>query len=319
MSWFLIAVVSYFLLAIVNLTDKFLIDNILKSSKAYTFLVCLLGSLVFLISPWFLEWPGLYLFLANLATGVLFAFALYFLYEALSHSEAARTIILIGGSISVFSVIFSIVLGQSFYLMQLIGIALLLLGIFLIAYLPDRHSFWEKIWSGLMLNKKEKASLWLILLSSIFYALFFISTKLVYAEQSFWSAFIWVRLGALLTVLFFLIEKRSRLEILSSLGFGKTKKTKKHKKNNKNTYLFLFNQGLGSTSFILQNYAIFLGPVAIINALQGVQYAVMLFLAFFLGLFFKEYKEKFSWQIFTQKTIAIFLISLGLYLISLNI
>lgn len=316
MSWFLIAIASYFLLAIVNLTDKFLIDNILKSSKAYTFLVCLLGSLVFVISPWFLEWPGLYLFLANMATGALFALALYFLYEALSHNEAARTIILIGGSISVFSVIISIFLGESFYLLQLTGTALLLIGIFLIAYLPDRHSFWEKIWTGLILNKKEKSSLWLILLSSIFYALFFVSTKLVYAQQNFWSAFIWVRLGALLTVLFFLIEKSSRLEILKTLGFGKKKK---HKKNNKNTYLFLFNQGLGSTSFILQNYAIFLGPVAIINALQGVQYALMLFFAFFLGLFFKKYKEKFSWMVFFQKIIAVILISFGLYLISLNL
>jgi drug/metabolite transporter (DMT)-like permease len=317
MAWFLFAVAAYFLFAVVNLTDKFLIDNVLKSSKTYSFIVCLLSSLVFLISPWFLHWPGIYLFLANMITGALFAAALYFLYEALSRGEAARTVILIGGMISVFSTIASFLMGESFYFTQLLGVIFLLIGIFLIAYLPDRHSFWEKIWSGLTLNKKEKISVWLILLSSIFYSAFFVSTKLVYSNQDFWSAFIWVRLGALFSALLFLLDKKSRLEIFDNLGLKKKKK-KKSKKNN-NVFLFLFNQGLGSAAFILQNYAIFLGPVAIINSLQGVQYALMLFFAFFLGFYFKEYKEKFSWPNFSQKLLAVIIISLGLYLISINL
>jgi len=316
MSWFLTAVISYFLLAIVNLTDKFLIDNVLRSSKTYAFLVCLLGSLIFLAAPWLLNWPGINLLIANLLTGALFAAALYFLFEALSKGEAARTVIIIGGLIPVFSTIFSLLLGQSFFILQLVGISFLLLGTFLIAYLPDRHSFWEKIWLYLGATPKEKNSMWLIVLSSFFYALFFLSTKLVYSNQNFWSAFMWVRLGALLTVLLFLIDKSSRLEIFKNLGINKKKKKQTKKKN---ILLFLFNQGLGSLSFILQNYAIFLGPVAIITALQGVQYAIMIFLAFFLGFFFKEYKEKFSWHLLGQKTVAIIFISLGLYFISLNL
>jgi len=316
MTWFLIAVISYFLLAIVNLTDKFLIDNVLRSSKTYAFLVCFLGALIFVAAPWLLSWPGWSLFFANILTGVLFAFALYFLYEALSRGEAARTVIIIGGLIPVFSITFSLLLGESFFLSQLIGTLLLLGGIFLIAYLPDRHSFWEKLWSYLSGGQKEKSSLWLIVLSAFFYALLFVSTKLVYSQQDFWSAFIWIRLGAMLTVLFFLFDKASRLEIFKNLGLSKKKKKKsKHK----NIFLFLFNQGLGSLSFILQNYAIFLGPVAIINALQGVQYALMIFLTFFLGFFFKEYREKFSWRVFSQKGVAVILISFGLYLISLNL
>ena len=68
-----------------------------------------------------------------------------------------------------------------------------------------------------------------------------------------------------------------------------------------------------------QNYAIFLGPVAIITALQGVQYAIMMFFSFFLGMFFKEYKEKFSWKSLIQKSFALVFISLGLYFISLYV
>lgn len=316
MSWFFIAISSYFLLAVVNLTDKFLIDNVLRSSKTYAFLVCSLGSLIFLISPWFLKYPGSFLLFANLVTGAIFAGAIFFLYEALRRGEAARTIILIGGLIPVFSTIISwVFLKESFDSGQLIGLLFLLFGIFLVAFLPGRHSFWEKLWLSLRSENYKKRSIKLILLAAFFYAVFFSATKYVYASQDFWSAFIWVRLGALITVLFFLIDSKSRKEILDNFK----NKNKNKSKSKKNIFLFLFNQGLGSLSFVLQNYAIFLGPVAIITALQGVQYAIMMFFSFFLGIFFKEYKEKFSWVTLIQKILALIFISLGLYFISLYV
>lgn len=314
MTWFFIAIASYFLLAIVNLTDKFLIDNVLRSSKTYAFLVCFLGGLVFLAAPWLLHFPGWWLLLANLFTGTLFALALFFLYEALRRGEAARTIIIIGGLIPIFSTIIGwLFLGDVLLKEQILGLIFLLIGIFLVAFLPGRHSFWEKLWSSFRSEDYKRRSIMLIISAAFFYAVFFAATKYVYLHQEFWSAFIWVRLGALLSVLIFLFEKRSRQEILENLK-GKEKKGQK-----KNIFLFLFNQGLGSLSFILQNYAIFLGPVAIITALQGVQYAIMMFFSFFLGIFFKEFKEKFSWRMLTQKIMALIFISLGLYFISLYV
>ena len=270
----------------------------------------------FLAAPWLLHFPGIFLFIANLLTGFLFAAALFFLYEALMRGGAARTIILIGGLIPIFSTAISwIFLGTVLSIQQFLGLALLLVGIFLIAFLPDKHSFWEKLWQSLKPEAHKKNSIFLIILAAFFYASFFVATKYVYTGQDFWSAFIWVRLGALIAVLFFLFDKKSRREIIRNLkGDGNGKKH--HKKN---IFLFLFNQALGSLAFILQNYAIFLGPVAIINALQGVQYAIMLFFAFFLGFFFKEYKEKFSWYALIQKIIALFFISYGLYLVALNV
>lgn len=315
MNWFLIAILSYFLLAIVNLTDKFLIDNVLRSSKTYAFLVCLLGGLVFFIAPWFLYYPGPMLLFANLLTGFLFAAALFFLYEALRRGEAAKTIILIGGMIPIFSTIISwAFFKEIFVLQQLFGLLLLLLGIFLVAFLPGKHSFWEKIWLSLRSEQYKRRSFRLTILAALFYALFFSATKYVYLEQEFWSAFIWVRLGALLAVMIFLFDKKSRQEIIANLKGDSNKKRK-----NKNIFLFLFNQGLGSLSFILQNYAIFLGPVAIITALQGFQYAIMMFFSFFLGFFFKEYKEKFSWKALIQKILALSCISFGLYLVALYV
>ena len=315
MSWFVIAILSYFLLAVVNLTDKFLIDNILKSSKAYTFSVCLLGGLVLLGAPWFLSYPGPIILIENLLTGTLFVGALYFLYEALRRDKATRTVVLIGGLIPIFSTIIGwVFLNNKFVTGQLIGLLFLLIGIFLISFLKEQHSFWEKIWLSFKTEDYKKNSFVLILLASFFYAVFFLATKFVYSQQDFVSAFIWIRFGAVLTVLLFLIDSKSRREILSSF-----KSNNSRKKKNKNIFLFLFNQALGSISFILQNYAIFLGPVALVTALQGVQYAIMMFFSFFLGAFFKEFKEKFSWCVLIQKISALVSISIGLYLIALYV
>ncbi len=315
MSWFFIAIISYFLLAVVNLTDKFLIDNVLRSSKAYAFSVCLLGSLIFLAAPWFLSYPGFFLLIANLITGAIFAAAIFFLYEALRRGEAARTIILIGGLIPVFSLVIGwVFLKEVLNGGQILGVFLLLVGIFLVAFLPGRYSFWEKLWLSFRSEDYRKRSRRLILLASFFYALFFTASKYVYAQQDFWSAFIWVRLGSLIAVLFFLFSYKSRREIIKNLQGNNSSKHR-----NKNVFLFLFNQGLGALSFILQNYAIFLGSVAIVTALQGVQYAIMMFFSFFLGMFFKEYQEKFSWHLFLQKIVALIFISFGLYFVSLYV
>ena len=47
MSWILIAIIAYFILAIVNLADKFLLEKVLPSAKTYTFLVGVLALVVF--------------------------------------------------------------------------------------------------------------------------------------------------------------------------------------------------------------------------------------------------------------------------------
>ena len=105
MSWLLLAIGAYLILAIVNLADKFLLDKFLPSAKAYTFLVGAMGVAVIVIAPWFLEWPGWSLFLGNILVGALFPGALLLLYKALRDGEASRIITLIGGLVPVFTIV----------------------------------------------------------------------------------------------------------------------------------------------------------------------------------------------------------------------
>lgn len=311
MSWIPVALAAYLLLAVANLLDKFLVDNILKNSRAYAFVACVLGSLVFVAAPWFLEWPGWPFFLFNLLNGAIFAVALWLLYEALRRGEASRVLVFIGGATPIFSLFFSLGLfKEHFSAQQWTGITLLLLGIFIVAFLPPMRSFLARVFRKLNINQKiATGGLGVALFSALAYSVYFISTKYAYASQPFASAFIWTRLGAALFVLLFLFSRVDRQAIRAIF----------HKSSpNKNKFLVVSNQAVGSIGFILQNYAIFLGSVVLVNAMQGAQYAFILIISAGLALMApKLLKETFSWRIILQKTAAVIVIVLGLYFISI--
>lgn len=315
MSWLFVALGAYLLLAIANLFDKFLVDNVIKNSKAYAFAACLLGALVIFISPWFLDFPGARLMTWNLLNGAVFALALYLLYEALKKGEASRVLVFIGGSTPVFSLAFSILFfKESFSTQQFIGIIFSLLGVFLIAFLPQQRTHLSRLASKLKisLGNKNKAALTLAFLSALAYSIYFISTKAAYNGQEFISAFIWTRIGAALFVLIFLFEKDVRKEI-KKMFKGNKEKTKKN-----SGVLVAANQLVGSLGFILQNYAIFLGSVVLVNALQGLQYALLLILSAILAVLApKLLKENFSWRIMTWKAMAVIMIAVGFYFLAL--
>jgi len=313
MNWFLVALIAYFLLAIANLIDKFLVERVLGSARAYTFIACIMGGLVLIIAPWFLSWPGLNLFLLDILLGFIFAVALLFLYASLRRGEASRAVVIIGGSTPVFSLPLSyLILGDKLTSNQLLAILLLILGVMVVAFLPrQKLGFWDNILSSLRLKQNySKISIFFALASGLMYALYFVGTKIAYGGQDFVNAFLWIRLGASFSVLFILFSARARREIK---GLFAKKPDRK-----RNQSLVVGNQILGSLGFILQNYAIYLGPVALVNALQGVQYAWIIVLGLIVSLVApKILKEDISLRTLLQKAVAIVLISVGIYFLFL--
>lgn len=310
MSWFAVAVSAYFILAVSNLLDKFLVEKLIRNSRAYAFIACIMGLAIFLISPWFLFWPGYFALFLNLINGAIFAVALWLLYEALYRGEASRVLVLIGGLTPIFSFLLSFLFfGEKFVVNQLAGLVLMLIGIFTIAFLPTARSYLSRILNKLRLSQViPSGGVWLAVATALVYSLYFLSTKQAYLDQPFISAFIWNRLGAALFVLLFLISRDDRRAIVSLFNQSGP---------NKNKFIVFFNQGLGSLGFLLQNYAISLGSVVMVNALQGIQYVFLLVISTILALLApKLLKETFSWRIIIQKTAAVILITGGLYLIA---
>ncbi len=316
MNWLFLAIISYLMLAVVNLGDKFVVDKLIKSSKAYTFAVGLFSAVVFVIAPWFLEWPGLLLFLVNIISGAFFAFALWSMYESLKTGEASRVVVVIGSIVPVFTIIFSLVFfGERFSAFQWLGILFLLTGMLIISFVVGRRKKWSDFFKrtfSFFSGGYNKKWIFLALVSALLYSLFFISTKYAYNYQNFISSFIWIRAGSLLVVLMFLIDKKDRKEIFKSFRDKPGRGVKVGKG------FVLFNQILGSGAFLVQNYAVYLGPVAIINALQGVQYALLLVLGIFFSVFFpKTLREDISRSVLIKKIIAILLIGIGLCFIAI--
>lgn len=311
MSWVAVALSAYFILAIANLLDKFLIDNVLSSSRVYVFAACIMGLVIFLAAPWFLEWPGLLLFLLDLLAGIILALALWLLYEALRRGEASRILVIVGGTTPIFSLLFSLLFfKEHFTNNQWFGILTLSVGVLIIAFLPPSRSFLSRIMHKFRLfQKPNNGGLIVALISALLYSLYFINVKYAYSFQPFASAFIWTRLGSALFVSLFLINKKSRHEIFSSFN---------RKNPNKNKFLVVFSQAIGSIGFVLQNYAVSLGSVTMVNALQGVQYAILLIISAILAaLSPRLLKENFSWPIILQKSIAVIIIMIGLYFLTI--
>lgn len=313
MNWFIVALAAYFLLAIANLIDKYLVEKVLGSARAYTFIACVMGALVFLGAPWFLSWPGWTYLLLDLGLGAIFGLALLMLYASLRRGEASRALVIIGGSTPIFSLPLAfLVLGDKLSNNQMLALVFLVIGVLVVAFLPNKkNSFWDKISTSLNLKSSHTlSSILLALGSGLSYSLFFVGSKFAYQSQPFLSTFLWTRLGAALAALFILFSPRARREIKALFTRNPSRK--------RNQGLVAGNQVLGSLGFILQNYAVFLGPVAIVNALQGVQYAWIIILGAVVSLFApKILKEDISWPVMAQKGVAILIISIGLYFLSL--
>lgn len=307
MNWFWVSIAAYLLLAFASLTDKFLLNRI-KNSWSYTVFVCLAGGVVALAGPWALHWPGWLGLATDVAVATTFIAALFFLYEALSQGEASRILVFIGSTIPLFSLIFSLILGEKFQNTQLVGLALLIAGAFLIAAIKPEHNFFQRFLGRLNVQKGGRPIFYAVL-SALAYSLYFLSSKSVYVSQGFLSGFVWIRIMVVaiiaLTFVFPLLRHKVQEDVRRMKG-----------SSGNNPYLMLFNQGVGAAGFILQNWAISLGTVAVVNALQGVQYGFLIISASLLSrLYPSVFPTSSSIVSWSKKAVAIVLISLGLYFI----
>ena len=79
---------------------------------------------------------------------------------------------------------------------------------------------------------------------------------------------------------------------------------------------FLSIRLAAAAAFIMLNWAISLGNIALINSLQGVQYVFLIIIVFFLSARYPKYlREELAGGVRLQKMIGIILICLGLYML----
>ncbi len=303
MLWLTITISAYLILAIVFVVNKYLLAGPLPNPKVFAFYVGILGILILFIIPFtgFFTPSPFQIFLSLLA-GALFTYALFWQYKALHLFEVSRVIPAIGALIPLFSfglVYFFSAGKENLSFSEIAAFILLILGSVLITFKKGK----------LITLKGLRVSV----IAAFLFSLSFVFAKYVYLEQPFWNSFIWMRIGGFLAALcFLLLFKEVKEEIfIKRVGFKP-----------KTAAIFLISQAMGAGALILQNWAIFLAPLvflAIINALQGVQYVFLLVFAALISFKFPQIlKEEISREVLLQKIAAILLIGGGLAMLSIR-
>lgn len=322
--WLILAISSYFFLALASFLDKYILGGALPSPKIYTFYTGILSLLAILIIIFggflsldslpllqrffpggldFLFIPELSLILLSLLTGIIFLLALLVYFKGIHSFEVSRIAPAVGGITPIF----------------------ILILIYLFAFISLEADFQKRILtpkeylalaflilgSVILTLHREKLttlkSFKIAIIASFLFGLEFVLTKLVYTYLPFWAGFIWIRAGEFLGAISLLLFFDVRTKIFRhGKGFGR-----------KIAPSFILTKTSGATGRVLQSAAIYFSPLAflpIINALSGIQYVFLIILAtVFFFKFPKILKEEISKKVLVQKTLAIWLIVAGLF------
>ncbi|EKE10730.1 MAG: hypothetical protein ACD_15C00207G0011 [uncultured bacterium] len=306
MSYILIAVAAYFLVAIEVILDKFLITSKKVSHPViYTFYVGMMSLFALMFFPFGFHWLSFGDAILSIISGIIFVYGLLALFYAIEKSEASRVMPVVGAIIPIVTFLLSIFfLEERLRSIQLFGVAALIIGGVLISFeFPLRNK--NKFFHGFYLS----------IVAGILLAIAFTWFKYFYDRDNFANVFIWTRFGLFLGSASLFLHSGWRKKIWSSFGGFKSPQKDHYKTGS----LFVINKTLGGVGSIMTHYAIALGSVTIVNALVSIEYVFILIIGFFMSFRFPRiFQEKKDVLIVSQKIISIFIIAAGLILISVK-
>lgn len=318
--WLIVAVISYFINAGVYVADKFLLSKKIHSSITYAFYVgiwSVFNIFLLIFAPWI---PTSKELAIDLAAGALFFVTLIFWYKALHQSEATRVVPVVGALIPVFSFSFSIIfLKESFNQQEMFAFIILIAGgilisikrtkIYIFRQLVERmHDIFGNVMGDIHARFRPTRRLIInSLVAAFFFAAYYVLMKYIYMHQPFIGSFVWSRLGTSIAVMAVLLVPAWRQTI---------KEHRKKTNTPKNLSFFLSVRLVAAGAFIMLNWAVSLGNVAMINALQGVQFLFLIFLVLIFSVKFPRIlKEELGRGVLMQKIIGVVLVSLGLWVL----
>ena len=319
--WLFTTIFAYFINAGVYVADKFILSKKIHSSITYAFFVgiwSIFNFVILIFDPWL---PNLAEFILDLIAGMVFLFTLIFWYKALHQSEATRVVPIVGALTPIFSCALSYVfLGEELTERQFLAFVILVVGGVLISIKHTKFYVakmvierFKVVFGGLLGNihagyHPMQRILVNSTISAFFFAVYYVLIKYIYMSQPFVGSFVWSRLGTFIGVLFLLLIPNWRASIVEH---------QKGQKTPKNMVFFLGVRLLAALAFIMLNWAISLGNVALINALQGVQYVFLILLVLFISARYPQFfDEELGGGVIIQKSLGATLVCVGLYMLA---
>ncbi len=295
--WLIIALIGFTIAATVNVMDKYILDKTIKKSAVFVFYSTAPAIIILLLLPWtnnlHSNWDIIFAVLA----GSSFVFSLWACYQGIQKSEVSHIGPLIGAVTPIFVIIWSLIFfNEIFTTKQIFAITSLIFGSFIIAS--------EK---SVKNNGFHSGFAWGIL-GGFLGSIFGITSKYLYGVNDFLTGFVWVQgmVGIFGLLMIFSFHVRQSLK----------KKPKKEKLGAKKIAFIVFDKTLGVVVLVLIQYAVALGSAAIVYALAGVQYALLvIFVAILSKVWPKFYREEYSKVEVVQEIIAVLFIACGLALL----
>ncbi len=282
-SWLPIAVAAQVILGSAAIFDKLLLKKRSIDAWSYTFWFGILGVFAVFLVPFGSVAVPLWVVIVAIISGVSFIVYAFFLFAVLEKIEASETLSLIGSLSPIFTLLFSwIFLGTRLGAFDFLGFIFLIATGFLL-FLIEKKDFNSRV-------------LIYIFLSSVFLAISYVTSKIVFNETTFIAGFFWVKIGGVIFALALLLVGRIRRDILD----------KSEHTAARSRWLYFANRGYASLGSLLISGAIFLSEPALVDATQNLRYIIIFLLAWFL------LHERFGGKILFGKLAAAVLITIGL-------
>ena len=308
MAWFAVSLSAFFLFAVAGVTDKLILNRTAVAPASFAFYICALGALasaalavpILLAERRFILPSGLPL-LAVGVSGAAQYFGLLFMFEAVNRSEVSKANPVIVSLQPVFNLLLTLILPPLLALGfrglkldlelvtggKLAGVALIIAGSYLLSQTGEgKTRFDRRTWLYIVLAG------WFLALSNEFASIAYSAFDRSYlapasagsARQAlFAGAFIWIRWMALLGGLVHILAAGNlRALTLRPSGGGKPAEIRRGWA----AALFLIGQGCGALAVVLQQYAIKLGNVILVSALNGTQFFFVIALSAAASRFF---------------------------------
>lgn len=301
----LITIFASFLWGITNHIDKFMINGVDESGSSLKTLMVfstLVAGLVFspiwlIISNFSISISTISL-IAVLISSLVYILATYFYFIALDKNDASIVVVMFQ-MIPVFSYILALIFfKENLTISQIIGSIIIILSAIIISF-----DFEEKN------NKSKFKALFLMTLSSLCYAIYFILFDVGIRHSSYNSCAFWYQIGFIIMGIGLVCIRSYRTTFIKAI------------KNNGKIYLSLniTNEVLNLIANLLVNFANITILIALANVLNGFQGAFVFILGI-MGMKFlpKYFKENLSKKVVLQKVTCIVLSVIGLIVMFIN-
>lgn len=321
MSWVLLAAGSYLLSALSQTFDKALLQARIPSAAAYAFYSGVTSIFAVIILPFARQLADLFLPPMILAlaftAGIALVAALYFLYVSLRRCDVSRIVPIIGATIPIFLLIFSVARGEALLLHQLTAALFFVVGgIILATEVRSANHGYDSVLAHLLGMPGQRLALCSIeprkgivaaIAAAFFFAgTFFLSKELFSSPTPFIPEFFWMRMGSVVAALGMLFIPWFRRDIFETSP----------RISRASAGMFFGNKAIGAASFLLLSLAFNAAPsqtyVVIINALKGMEHFFVFLFSIGLTLFLPRIlREDFDRHTLILKSLGIVLIAFG--------